>query len=179
MEKVRGGRNRKEKVGDEKKKPIEFSLKSPRCTLNTPHLTSPDWKKNGVQGNKNHKNIFCIRKKGIRFFTKRWNKKSNLVFQQKINAYALKKAKTRGPPPQPISHCSSHLSLSRERGKKKTKTQPFNQLPIKPPNHGIYSRQQRNDPASRSRKKKRTRKAKTPADSSDHDSQRNRPGPHC
>jgi hypothetical protein len=45
VEKVRGGRNRKEKVGDEKKKPIEFSLKSPRCTLNTPHLTSPDWEK--------------------------------------------------------------------------------------------------------------------------------------
>jgi hypothetical protein len=117
------------------KKPIEFSLKSPRCTLNTPHLTSPDWKKNGVQGNKNHKNIFCIRKKGIRFFTKRSNKKSNLVFQQKINAYALKKAKTRGHHrnPSPIAVLTS---LSREK-KKKTKTQPLNQLPIKPPNHGI------------------------------------------
>jgi hypothetical protein len=52
-----------------KKKPIELSLKSPRCTLITPHLTSPDWEKNGVQGTKNHKKSFCIRKKGIRFFT--------------------------------------------------------------------------------------------------------------
>jgi hypothetical protein len=58
VEKVRGGRNRKEKVGDEKKKPTELSLKSPRCTLITPHLTSPDWEKNGVQGTKNHKKKF-------------------------------------------------------------------------------------------------------------------------
>ena len=81
------------------------------------------------------KKSFCIRKKGIRFFTKRSNKKSSLVFQQKINAYALKKAKTRGHHrnPSPIAVLTS---LSREK-KKKTKTQPLNQLPIKPPNHGI------------------------------------------
>jgi hypothetical protein len=104
VENVRGGRNRKEKVGDEeKKKPIEFSLESPRCTLNTPHLTSPDWEKNGVQGTKNHKNIFYIRKKEFGFSPKDRPKKSNLVFQQKINACVLNKAKTHGPPPQPIS----------------------------------------------------------------------------
>jgi hypothetical protein len=39
-----------------------------------------------------------------------------------------------------------------------------------------HSGQQQNDPAARSKKKKRARKAKTPADSSDHDSQRNLPG---
>jgi len=158
------------------KKPIEFSLKSPRCTLNTPHLTSPDWKKNGVQGNKNHKNIFCIRKKGIRFFTKRSNKKSNLVFQQKINAYALKKAKTRGHHrnPSPIAVLTS-LSREKKNKNKNTTIEPVTNKTTKP----RHSRQQRNDPASRSRKKKRTRKAKTPADSSDHDSQRNRPGSRC
>jgi hypothetical protein len=110
---------------------------------------------------------FFILEKGIRFFTKRSNKKSNFVFQQKINAYVLNKAKTHGPPPQPISPCSSHLS--RERKKKNTTIEPVTN---KTTNHGIaVNKETIQLPAA---KKTRTRKAKTPADSSDHDSQRNR-----
>jgi hypothetical protein len=37
---------------------------------------------------------------------------------------------------RPSPPCSSHLSLSRERERER-ETQPLNQLPIKPPNHGI------------------------------------------
>jgi hypothetical protein len=59
----------------------------------------------------------------------------------------------------------SPLSLSRERERERNTTiEPVTNKTTKP----RHSRQQRNDPASRSRKKKRTRKAKTPADSSDH-----------
>jgi hypothetical protein len=51
----------------------------------------------------------------------------------------------------------------------------MNQLPIKPPNHGIaVNKETIQLPGAKKKKKQKSEKS---TDSSDHDNQRNRPGP--
>jgi hypothetical protein len=105
------------------------------------------------------KTFFVLEKKEFGFSPKDGTKNQILFSNRRLMPTHSKKPKPADHHrnPSPIAVLTS-LSRERER-KKKTKTQPFNQLPIKPPNHGIYSRQQRNDPASRSRKKKKNTKS--------------------
>jgi hypothetical protein len=122
------------------------------------------------------KTFFVLEKKEFGFSPKDRTKNQILFSNRRLMPMHSKK-------PKPAATTATHLPLqfsplSLEEKKKKNKNttiEPVTNKTTKP----RHSRQQRNDPASRSRKKKRTRKAKTPADSSDHDSQRNRPGSRC
>jgi len=113
---------------------------------------------------------FFILEKRNSVFHQKIDQKNQILFSNRrlMPVYSTK--------PKPTDHHRnpSPLEREREREREKTTIEPVTNKTTKP----RHSRQQRNDPAARS-KKKRTRKAKTPADSSDHHSQRNRPDPRC
>ena len=122
------------------------------------------------------KTFFVLEKKEFGFSPKDGTKNQILFSNRRLMPTHSKKPKPADHHrnPSPIAVLTS-LSREKKNKNKNTTIEPVTNKTTKP----RHSRQQRNDPASRSRKKKRTRKAKTPADSSDHDSQRNRPGSRC
>jgi hypothetical protein len=81
------------------------------------------------------KTFFVLEKKEFGFSPKDRTKNQILFSNRRLMPMHSKK-------PKPAATTATHLPLqfsplSLEKKKTKTKTQPLNQLPIKPPNHGI------------------------------------------